>query len=98
MTWLVCLTKSCSVVGRSMRKGHRRHLIIGKILGTRCNGFSNTAILQDIWSMAAIDMIGGGGGMTTHHGRSPSSTWKSSMIAAWSEFGVCVIEVNWRRV
>jgi hypothetical protein len=61
MTWLVCLTKSCSVVGRSMRKGHRRHLIIGKILGTRCNGFSNTAILQDIWSMAAIDMIGGGG-------------------------------------
>jgi hypothetical protein len=57
------LTKPCSVVGRSMQKGRRHHLIIGKTLGMRffgrSNGRSNTAILQDIWIMMAIFVVGG---------------------------------------
>jgi hypothetical protein len=93
------LTKPGSVVGRSMQKGRRHHLIIGKTLGMRffgrSNGRSNMAILQDIWTMTVISVVGGQRHMG---GRCPSSTWKSSTIAALSELGVCVVEVNWRHV
>jgi hypothetical protein len=49
---------------------------------------SNAARLQDIWSMAMIDVIGG---TTTPSGRSPSSTLKSSIIAMRSELEGCFV-------
>jgi hypothetical protein len=92
--WLVCFRMMCNAVGLTMRSNCRHRLIVGSILESKCNwirnGRSNASRLQDIWSMMTIAMIEG---MMTPHGRSPTSTPQSSMIAARSELEGCFVYV-----